>query len=155
MTQIQIQIDDLKCRMVDHLSFQRISILSHLIWDWSSWVPSIAPKHETQEEVIQNTVFDGTWRCYISSSCTLWPLDGLMDTGRSLQIDQVSHWKNMSGHYADIKIHQYNIRGSIFLYHERSPEIQLVSISAMEQTQCCVVWKKKEVNFVALSLLVE
>ena len=68
------EIDDLECRMVEHLSLQRISILSHLIWDWSSWVPSIAPKHETQEELIQNTVFDETWRWYISLSCTPWPL---------------------------------------------------------------------------------
>ena len=58
--------------------------------------------------------------------------------------------KNMSGHYADIKNHQYNIRGSIFLCHEKATEIQLVSISTMEQTQSVVLCvKKKEVNFVA------
>ena len=54
-------------------------------------MPSIAPKYETQEELIQNTVLTEPDIDIFLYRAPLDPFDGLMDIGRGLQIDQFSH----------------------------------------------------------------
>ena len=78
------------------------------------------------------------------------PFDGLMDTGRGLQIDQFSHWKEYVRSWYK-KLSMQNSR--YFSIFRKQTEDPLISISAMKQTQS--VLKRRKWTSLHLSLLVE